>query len=141
MTALKGFKLDTSSTTIVVGLVAIVIVYQLIKKAGAAAIDAAANVNAGTPYAGYGLPGTLGNAANQLSGGWLADQGTQLGAWLDSVINPTPSPAPPVDWGLTGGWNDPTSSAAPAGIALPSAKQAVQDNFWTITPALTPMAQ
>lgn len=57
-------------------------IYFLLGKVGevaGAAVDAVKNVNEGTDYEGAGAVGTLGNAANQLSGGVLADFGSWLG--------------------------------------------------------------
>lgn len=59
------------------------------KLAGAAGevADAVQNVNAGTPYEGFGVLGTLGNAANQLSGGWLQHFGETIGSSIFDVFN------------------------------------------------------
>lgn len=48
-------------------------------KAGASAV---ANVNKGTSYEGAGVVGTLGNATNQLSGGFLERIGSGIGGAL-----------------------------------------------------------
>lgn len=66
-----------------------IVLYFVIKRQLTAAATAVANVNAGTPYAGAGVVGTLGNVTNQLSGGFLSDAGDQLGSWLSETFGGT----------------------------------------------------
>lgn len=98
-----------------VGAVVFVGLFLFLKSQAKQAAAAIADVNKGTPYEGTGVVGTLGNAANQVSGGWLADQGTQLGGWLYEVLNPSAAATT-------------TTNAAPA--TLQTRKQAVSDNYW-----------
>jgi hypothetical protein len=58
------------------------------------AADAVANINEGTPYEGAGVVGTLGHAADAVSGGNLSKWGEWLGGKLD-------------DWFGAGGGYDP----------------------------------
>jgi hypothetical protein len=98
-----------------VGAVVFVGLFLFLKSQAKAAAAALADVNQGTPYEGTGVVGTLGNAANQVSGGWLADQGTQLGGWLYEFLNPSAAATT-------------TTNAAPA--TLQTRKQAISDNYW-----------
>ena len=70
----------SSEATILIGVsaVALVVVYLVVKKTGQAVL----NVNAGTPYAGAGAVGTLGNATNSILGG--APQ--SFGEWLSGKV-------------------------------------------------------
>lgn len=97
-----------------VGAVVFVGLFLFLKSQAKQAAAAIADVNKGTPYEGTGVAGTLGNAANQVSGGALADAGTNLGGWLYELINPPPPAS--------------TTNAAPA--TLQTRKQAVADNYW-----------
>ncbi len=54
--------------------------YQLLQKL--------INPNKGTQYEGGGVPGTIGNALNQASGGILAATGSAIGGKLYDWINP-----------------------------------------------------
>ena len=65
---------------------------QGVASVGESAANAVNNVNAGTPYAGAGVVGTLGNATNALSGGVLEQIGNTIGGWLADV---TTSSNPP----------------------------------------------
>jgi hypothetical protein len=104
-----------------VGAIVFVGLFLFLKKQAADAAAAIADVNKGTPYAGTGAVGTLGNAADQLSGGWLSDQGSQLGSWLYDVLNPN------------------AGASATATTVLQTRKQAVADNYWDdASAALTP---
>lgn len=69
-----------------VGVVAFIGLTLFLKKQAAAAISGIEHVNDGTPYAGAGVVGTLGNVANQVSGGTLADLGENLGGWLYGIF-------------------------------------------------------
>lgn len=55
--------------------------------AAGAVVDAISNVNAGTPYEGYGAIGTLGNAANAVSGGAFQRWGESLGGAIFNVFH------------------------------------------------------
>lgn len=59
-------------------------------RAAGAAASAVANINEGTPYDGAGVVGTLGNAANALSGGLLARLGGWIGRGLYDVTHKEP---------------------------------------------------
>lgn len=72
---------------VVVGVLGFIGLTLFLKKQATEAISGIAHINDGTPYAGAGVVGTLGNAANQLSGGTLADLGENLGGWLYGVFN------------------------------------------------------
>jgi hypothetical protein len=97
-----------------VGAVVFVGLFLFLKSQAKQAAAAIADVNKGTAYEGTGVVGTLGNAANQVSGGVLADAGTSLGGWLYEFMNPTPPAA--------------STNAAPA--TLQTRKQLVSDNYW-----------
>ena len=99
-----------------VGAVVFVGLFLFLKSQAKQAAAAIADVNKGTPYEGTGVAGTLGNAANQVSGGALAAEGTNLGGWLYGLLNPTYDP------------NAAATNAAPA--TLQTRKQAVSDNYW-----------
>lgn len=88
----------------------IYLLYKGLAKGAAAAANAVSNVNAGTPYAGAGVVGTVGNATNSLSGGVLAQFGSGLGNWLydltHAAYDPNAVPAdantpPPFATGVT----------------------------------------
>jgi hypothetical protein len=87
-------------------------VYSKAKTEVAAAANAVNNVNAGTPYEGAGVVGTLGNGANQLSGGALQS----VGEWIGGTL---------YDWF----GSDPEVTKQSAGF-LPTRKTAVTDNFF-----------
>lgn len=86
---------------VVLGLVAIVVVYYVGKKvagaavaAGGAVVDAAGGVlsgnnrlTQGTPYEGTGVLGTAGAAANTVSGGSLQKVGDWIASWLPGAGN------------------------------------------------------
>lgn len=69
-----------------VGVIGFIVLTLFLKKQAAAAIDGINHFNDGTPYAGTGIVGSLGNVTNQLSGGVLADAGENLGGWLYSIF-------------------------------------------------------
>lgn len=97
-----------------VGAVVFVGLFLFLKSQAKQAAAAIVDVNKGTAYEGAGVAGTVGNAANQLSGGALADAGTNLGGWLYEWLNPTP----------------PASSTNAAPATLQTRKQIVSDNYW-----------
>lgn len=68
-------------------LVAGLVVYFFGRKTIAGAVDAVSNVNAGTPYEGGGLLGTLGNITNRASGGFLERFGSWLGGSIYDVVH------------------------------------------------------
>ena len=80
-----SFPKGPQGWAIVIGLVGVglYLAYRGVK--GAA--SAVANVNQGTPYAGAGVIGTLGNVTNQASGGTLASLGAWLGGKAYSLVN------------------------------------------------------
>jgi len=98
---------------VVLGLVALVVVYyvgkQLLGAAGKAAGAAGGLLSGnnaltqGTDYQGAGVAGTLGAAANSVSGGSLDSAGNSLGGWLYGLFNPAYDPNAPAG---------PTASAA-----------------------------
>jgi hypothetical protein len=88
-------------------------VYSKAKTEIKAAANAVNNVNAGTPYEGAGVVGTLGNGANQLSGGGLQN----LGEWIGGTL---------ADWFQP----DPLATTKQSAGTLPSRKTAVSDNFY-----------
>lgn len=59
----------------------------LARAAGGATVDAIAGVNEGTPFEGAGVVGTLGNAANTVSGGVLADIGSSIGLFFSDIFD------------------------------------------------------
>lgn len=71
-------------------------VYTKAKAEAAAAASAVANVNKGTAYEGSGVVGTLGNAANQASGGVLQSIGESIGGklfdWFGDTYDPNAVP-------------------------------------------------
>jgi hypothetical protein len=74
-----------------IGAVAIVALFLFFKKQAAAAVTAVSNVNQGTPYQGYGAVGTLGHAADTLSGGSLSALGSTIGGKLYDWFGGGPS--------------------------------------------------
>jgi hypothetical protein len=106
-----------------VGVVAFIGLTLFLKKQAAAAANAIANVNAGTPYEGSGVVGTLGNAVNQASGGTLQTLGESIGGWVYELFNPY----------------DPNAATDATNYADDSAavtrKQAVTDNFGILDPS------
>ena len=88
---------------VVLGLVAVIVVYYVGKhviagatQAAGAAASAAGGVlsgnnslTQGTPYQGAGILGTLGAATNTVSGGALQSAGESLGDWLYDTFNPS----------------------------------------------------
>jgi len=71
-----------------VGALVAVGLFLFAKKQVKDAAAAIANVNAGTPYEGAGVVGTLGNAADQASGGVLSSIGEAIGGWFFDVTHP-----------------------------------------------------
>lgn len=67
------------------------VVWLLWNKAKAAG-QAVLNVNQGTPYAGAGVVGTLGNLTNQASGGVLSSLGEAIGGKLFDWFGPSYDP-------------------------------------------------
>lgn len=68
------------------GVIAYLLLRQGVKDVGKVAGSAAqaiASVNEGTPYEGYGVGGTLGNATNTIIGFGLLDD---LGGWIGRSI-------------------------------------------------------
>ena len=100
-------KLPDNAIVIGVGALAVVGLILFFRKQAAAAIQAVADVNKGTPYEGAGVVGTLGNAANQVSGGVLADFGSWLGGKVYDITHP---------------------------VELQTRKQAVGDNYYDQSP-------
>lgn len=96
------------------------VVYLLWNKVAAAG-KAVANVNKGTPYAGAGVVGTVGNLTNQVSGGTLAS----LGDWIGGSL-----------YDLTHSAYDP--NAAPADRATPNTGAAIIGNPVQASPAVLP---
>lgn len=62
-----------------------VLVLAWLAKRGASAV---LDVNAGTPYAGAGIVGTLGNGVDALSGRTLSSAGSSLGTWFFDATHP-----------------------------------------------------
>lgn len=100
-------KIPPNAIVIGVGALALVGVLIFFRKQAAAAVQAVADVNKGTAYEGTGVVGTLGNAANQASGGLFES----IGSWLGNTVYDVTHP------------ND--------GVDLQTTKQATQDNFYT----------
>jgi hypothetical protein len=100
-------KIPPQAMVIGVGALAVVGVLWYFRKQAAAAVQAVADVNKGTPYEGAGVVGTAGNIANQVSGGVLADIGSWLGGKVYDITHPT---------------------------TLQSRKQAVGDNYYNQSP-------
>jgi hypothetical protein len=108
---MKGnISIAGNSDATLIGVSALVFVglFLFLKQQGTAAAKAVANVNKGTPYEGTGAVGTLGNVANQISGGSLASIGESLGSKVYDLFN-----------------SDPVASS---GTVLQTSKQAVADN-------------
>lgn len=59
----------------------------LTRKAGGDIASSIADINKDTPFEGAGLPGTLGNITDQLSGGTLSTFGSFLGLQGSKAIN------------------------------------------------------
>lgn len=98
----------SDATMLALGIVALVVVYYVGKKVltGAAnvvggAVSGNNAVTAGTPYAGYGVLGTLGAATNSASGGIFSNIGNDVGGWAADLFQSSPTPATTVD--ATGG--------------------------------------
>lgn len=60
-------------------------VYILFRKSISDVAEGIGNVNAGTPYEGAGVIGTLGNVANRISGGTLAAAGESISRYFFPV--------------------------------------------------------
>jgi hypothetical protein len=75
-----------------VGVVGFIVLASYLKAQAAAAGNALGNINAGTPYDGFGVVGTLGNAVNQTLGGAPASIGDSVGGWLYDLFNPAYDP-------------------------------------------------
>lgn len=86
-----------------------------------AAGKAVANVNKGTPYAGAGPVGTLGNLTNQASGGTLASLGEWIGGGLYSITHSSYDP-----------------NAAPSDRATPPGNLATVPNPVKASPSILP---
>ena len=92
---------------IALGVVALLVVYFVTKqaaKAAGAVASAAGGVltgnnalTAGTPYQGAGVAGTLGAAANDVSGGVLQNVGDYIGNKLADWFQSAPTAATPAD--------------------------------------------
>lgn len=102
--ALKG-----DAQLLAVAVVALVVVYFVGKKVltGAAnvvggAVSGNNAITSGTPYAGWGVAGTLGAAANSASGGVLSDIGNKLGGWAYDIFGSS-APAPATQVNAAGG--------------------------------------
>jgi hypothetical protein len=84
-------NLIDSKIVTIAGVVALggVLFYFFGRKLAADAVDAVKNVNAGTPYEGWGAVGTVGNLTNRLSGGVLQRIGESevVGDILDPVFD------------------------------------------------------
>lgn len=81
---------QTAGMVLVGGFVAYFLFTKLGGAIGEGAKKAAAavgNINAGTPYEGYGVVGTAGNAADKLTGGALSRFGSWLGEAAFNVFN------------------------------------------------------
>lgn len=66
-------------------------VYFLLRKSIFDTADALGNVNAGTPFEGFGIVGTVGNVTNRVSGGTLAAAGEKISRYFFPVNDPTDS--------------------------------------------------
>ena len=100
-------KIPPNAIVIGVGALALIGVVVFFRKQAAAAVQAVADVNKGTAYEGTGVVGTLGNAANQASGGVFENIGSWLGNKVYDITHPN------------------------EGVELQTRKQATQDNFFT----------
>ena len=93
---MKFDKLLENPVALAIGASIIVgVLYLVGRKAIGEAVDAAAGIvsgnNAltkGTPYAGAGLPGTVGAIVNDASGGLFQSIGESLGSWIFDVTHP-----------------------------------------------------
>jgi hypothetical protein len=106
-----------------VGVVGFIVLANYLKKQASAAASAIANVNAGTPYEGAGVVGTLGNAVNQTLGGAPQSIGEAIGGWLADIFQPYDPNAPA----------DPTAQANDS--AAVTRQAAVVDNFGVLDPS------
>lgn len=91
---------NSDAGLLLAGAVALAVVYFVGKKVLTGAASAAGGVvsgnnalTAGTPYAGAGVAGTLGAAANSASGGVLSNIGGTLGDWLYNTFHPASATA------------------------------------------------
>lgn len=112
---LPTIGLGAQSDALLVGVVVVSFIglVLFLKKQASDALIAAANVNKGTQYEGTGAVGTLGNAADQVSGGALGAIGTAIGAGLFGLFNSEYDP-----------------NAASNGVTLTTNKAAVADNYF-----------
>lgn len=65
----------------------VLLVGFLLRRQAAAAVEAVAAINEGTPFEGAGVVGTLGNITNQASGGILADIGSGIGLFFSNIFD------------------------------------------------------
>lgn len=75
----------------IAAVIVIGVVYFLIRKTFSDVGESIRNINEGTPFAGTGPIGTLGNIANTVSGGSLARVGEKISSFF------TPKAAPSAD--------------------------------------------
>lgn len=67
--------------------IVLVVVYLIGRRAVTDTADAIANINAGTPYAGGGAVGTLGNIVNRATGGVPQAIGEGISSWFSPPFN------------------------------------------------------
>ena len=114
------------AVAVVVGAVVLYAAYRAITSAGSKAASAAGglltgnnSLTAGTPYAGDGVAGTLGAAANSVSGGGLADIGSWIGGKLFDLTHPSAAAAPTgSSTSVTGASNTPNADLGGGNFGL-----------------------
>jgi len=76
------------------GTIAVIVLWSFFRKQAKDAAGAISDINEGTPYAGAGVAGTLGNVTDQASGGLLSGIGEWIGGKLADVFQPYDPNAP-----------------------------------------------
>jgi hypothetical protein len=98
---MPAFKMPQSADAqlLLAAAVLLVVLYYVGKKTITAAADTVGGVvsgnnaiTSGTPYAGWGVAGTLGAAANDASGGVLQNIGNTVGGWAFDLFGPSSTP-------------------------------------------------
>lgn len=76
------------------GTIAVIVLFSYFRKQAKDAADALGDINEGTPYAGAGVVGTIGNVTDQASGGVLSGIGEWIGGKLADIFQPYDPNAP-----------------------------------------------
>ena len=81
--------MNKQTQTIIAIVGGVALIGYLARKQVADAAEAVSNINEGTPFEGFGVVGTLGNATDNLSGGFFSRIGNAIARVLDPNENKT----------------------------------------------------